>query len=362
MNDSSYARVQQADLSKYRRVIAVSDIHGDADGFLQFLRLVEFSDEDALVIVGDILEKGKRSLDMLHLAMEMTANGNTFVTEGNNDAVFSDWYSEEISGEDVLWYLKNVHSTITEMADALELPWNTGRDVEVLKEAVKAHYGAELDFLLNLPCILDTDLATFVHAGLRPGSIYHQDREYCLTVREFHKKAPHFDKPVVVGHWPTTNYSRDIISFNAMYNETANVYSIDGGLSTKPEGQINYLIFENGTINAGYYDALPRIRALEDQCACEEFITLVFPDTVLNILESGEKDSLCYFPAVDRTLSIQNQTLYEYKRNTYCSDVTTYALPICAGETLSFCKKTKDGIYVKKDGIMGLYRGKYVFI
>lgn len=59
------------DLSGYRRIIAVSDIHANLDYFQHLLKKIQFGKEDALVIVGDFLEKGERSLDTLHLVMDI---------------------------------------------------------------------------------------------------------------------------------------------------------------------------------------------------------------------------------------------------------------------------------------------------
>lgn len=53
---SKKAVVAYADLNQYERTIVTSDIHGDHEGFLRMLRQVDFSSQDALVIVGDIDE------------------------------------------------------------------------------------------------------------------------------------------------------------------------------------------------------------------------------------------------------------------------------------------------------------------
>ena len=53
------------DLSGYRRIIAVSDIHANLDYFQHLLEKIKFGKEDALIIAGDFLEKGERSLDTL---------------------------------------------------------------------------------------------------------------------------------------------------------------------------------------------------------------------------------------------------------------------------------------------------------
>ena len=47
--NKTYATVHKVDFSPYRRVIAISDIHGDREGFDGVLDKLGFSEDDALV-------------------------------------------------------------------------------------------------------------------------------------------------------------------------------------------------------------------------------------------------------------------------------------------------------------------------
>ena len=42
--------------------------------------------------------------------------------------------------------------------------------------------------------------------------------------------------------------------------------------------------------------------------------------------------------------------------------MTTYDLPVKAGEVVSFCGMTVEGPQIKKNGIVGNYHGKYVMV
>ena len=68
-----------------RRLLVVSDIHGNVPYFEGVLRKVGFSDRDELIIDGDFLEKGQESLRMLRILMELARRGNTHVLLGNCD-------------------------------------------------------------------------------------------------------------------------------------------------------------------------------------------------------------------------------------------------------------------------------------
>lgn len=360
---NNYAPVLSIDFSSYERVIAISDIHGDYDGFKGVLDKVNFTDKDALVIVGDILEKGAHSLELLHEVMKLMKNGNIFMVAGNNDVLFQEWFSGEISEEDVLWYMQSRETSILiEMANQLHVAFKTVEDIEQLKNAIKEQYSQEIDFLYGLPYIIDSSIATFVHAGLKPGDLYTQDKEYCLTAKSFgdNDLSYRFEKPLVVGHWPTSNYHETIIDINPYYNADTNVYSIDGGNSMKRWQQINYLIFDNnGTITSGYYDSLPKVQILESHIASDNPITLTFPNTAVEIRNKGEKKSTCYLPYLNMELEISNVSLYVYKYKDYCSDFTTYYLPVETGNIVSLCDNMGDEILIKKGGIVGKYCGKY---
>ena len=363
-SNQNYAPVLTVDFSQYKRIIAVSDIHGDFDGFNGILNKIHFSSSDALVIVGDILEKGSHSLKLLHEIVNLMKDGNIYMVAGNNDVIFEEWFSNQISTKAVHWYMHSRETSILiEMAKELNMGYDSFEEIEALKTAIKKHYQEEISFLCSLPYIIDSDIATFVHAGLESADLYTQNKDYCLTAKSFGDKqlSFSFEKPVVVGHWPTSNYREAIININPYYNETTNVYSIDGGNSMKRWQQINCLIFDRDrAITTRSYDNLPKIRLLEAQKETSNPITLTFPNTLLEVKERGERNSFCYLPYPNIELLIPNSTMYIYKGKEYCSDLTTYYLPIEVGDIVSLCGTVGDELLIKKKGIVGKYAGKYI--
>lgn len=357
-----YAKVKYVDFSKYNRVIAISDIHGDDEGFLNVLQQVEFSKNDALVIVGDILEKGDYFLRLLRIVMDYAEQGNVYVIAGNNDIVLLEWYAEEASDENILRYMSARNTVLRDMADELGLSYGTIEEVRILKEEIRKKYHREIEFLDNLPHIIESDIATFVHAGIQPGSLEEQDYEYCLTAKAFASEPYFFEKPVVVGHWPASNYCDTIIDVKARCDYAKNIFSIDGGNSMKSWQQINYLIFEDGEMKSGFYEHLPQVRVLEEQAALDNPVSLIFSNTQIEVKEQLEHTCICYVPYFDKEMEFANDRIYQYKGGTYCYDFTTYRLPVKAGEVVSFCEETNDGILVKRDGIVGEYVGRYEFV
>ncbi len=280
---------------------------------------------------------------------------------GNNDAIFSSWREGAVSDADMLGYLQNVpHSTVFEAARELGLGWDTLEEVTALKNAIFENYKGEIAFLDSLPYIIETEFAVFVHAGLGDGPLDKQEPSVCLSAPEYGIDKRRHKKPVIVGHWPASNYCTDIIRVDPYFNSETGVISIDGGNSLKSWGQINYLVFKDGRLEtSGSYDELPKITVLEDQEETKWPTLLIHPKTVLEILEAGEKESLCYLPFLGEKKLIPNRKIYEYRGKHYCYDYTDYKPGLSAGDTASLCQTDEYGALIKKNGVVGYYTGKW---
>ena len=69
-----------------KRIIVISDIHGDLSTFKKLLVKCNYdAEEDYLIILGDFLEKGTEILDTVHYVMELSQNERVFVLKGNCD-------------------------------------------------------------------------------------------------------------------------------------------------------------------------------------------------------------------------------------------------------------------------------------
>ena len=352
------AIVKKIDIKQYKRTIVMSDIHADYEGLINVLNEIHFSNDDYLIIVGDILEKGKDSLKSLRKVMNIY---NCTLVLGNNDTLFSDLKSGEVMPSDMLWYMNSRENSIfIEMAKELNLEYKTENDLIVLEGKIFDTYKEEINYLNTCPHILETENYIFVHAGINPRlDLYEQEIDTCISAPAFSNSEHVFEKIIIVGHWPASNYSEDKINVNSYYNEINHILSIDGGNSMKSWQQINYLIIENDEIQQYAYDRCSKIRCLDEQKESDDPITLIFPNTFIEIKEKYEKDSLCYIPYLNKEMMIKNERIYEYKRKTYCSDFTTYYLGINENEIVSYCREDGNEILIKKDGIVGLYKGRY---
>ena len=353
-----FAKVKKLNLKQYQRMIVTSDIHGDYDGFIELLNEINFNEKDCMIIVGDILEKGKDSLKLLRKVMKTS---NIYLVLGNNDTLFSDLKSGMVKPSDMIWYLNSrEHSIFIEMANELNVEYQTEKDILKLEEKIFEIYQEEIKYLENCPHIIDSDLGIFVHAGIDPyKNLDKQDIDTCLSAPAFSNTKYTFDKPVIVGHWPASNYCTSIINVNIYHNLENNIISIDGGNSMKSWQQINYILFENSKMSFHALDRCEKIKCLDKQEESKDPISLIFPNTELIIKEKYDEKCNCTIPFLNKDMIIKNNHIYEYKRKTYCYDFTTYYLDIDKNEIVSYCEIDDQGILIKRNGIVGLYNGRY---
>ena len=88
------ATVCRASLRGFRRILAVSDIHGNLEYLQALLKKVGFCQQDALVLVGDLIEKGPDNLGVLRYVMQLARQGNVWAVTGNCDLVLRELRDE----------------------------------------------------------------------------------------------------------------------------------------------------------------------------------------------------------------------------------------------------------------------------
>ena len=78
-----------------RRILAVSDIHGNLPFFQHLLEKVSFSPDDILVLVGDMLEKGPDSLGLLHYIVQLCKTHTVYPLCGNCDGLVLNFFETD---------------------------------------------------------------------------------------------------------------------------------------------------------------------------------------------------------------------------------------------------------------------------
>ncbi|KAM0542749.1 hypothetical protein ACHAPJ_012632 [Fusarium lateritium] len=165
-----------------RRLVVVGDIHGMLEPFEKLLKKIEFNPKnDHLVAVGDMINKGPKSAEVIARLMELKASA---VRGNHEDRVILAWRALSAQ-QGVAAYLDSEHAA------------KQRGEEEDLKTA-RSLTEAQMTWLKNLPVILSAEsMALYiVHAGLVPGvSLPQQDAWAVMNMRtlrfpreEFRKK------------------------------------------------------------------------------------------------------------------------------------------------------------------------------
>lgn len=353
-----------------KRILVTSDIHGHLNFLKNVLKSADFCENDLLVIIGDVIEKGPESLKTLRYVMELCKKGNVIVLAGNVDLWRVQMIEDinESNSESFYQYLLSQRkwkgsSLFDDMASECGLEVSSAAAVTAAKSTVLSHFKAELDFLRSRPIILETQSCVFVHGGLPRASL--DDTEGLnkwnfLKYDNFMETNLRFEKYVVVGHWPVTLYGEKIAQSEPVIDTEKKIISIDGGCGLKPDGQLNLIVIPDiscdiSEIKKYHYDEFPRYVALDSQNASDDSIHIKWTNNEIKEIET--KDDFTYVQHIQtgKKLWIHNDYIYlEHRSNDY----TDYVLPVEKGDIISVVKPTSRGYIAKKDGVTGWYYGK----
>ncbi len=348
-----------------RRLLVVSDVHGNVPYFEGVLQKAGFSARDELIVDGDFLEKGTESLRMLRILMELSRDGNSHVLCGNCD----DWYDiflpdwDPKNDEKVLRYvLWRKGGLLWDMCGAAGLDPFALEDFTAAKQALLRAFPAEWAFLRDLPHALESERFVFAHAGMRPDKpLRAHTVEELVRVDHFLTLGRRFDRWAVVGHWPVMLYGTDRVCANPIIDREKHIASIDGGCVLKDDGQLNCLIIphrDSEDFDFVSYDPFPERTVLDDQPGGERSYYIRWGDSTVKVLARGEEFSRCRHVRTGYEMDILTKYLFTDNEITDCNDCTDYVLPLRAGDKVRVVESCSRGYFVKHRGVSGWYFGK----
>lgn len=192
-------------------IYCISDIHGEQERFDQMLKLIEFSPEDHLYVLGDVCDRGHLGVDIW---VQIMNTPNMTLLMGNHEQMCIDTLGRvHQAGARDLWKSNGGDSTYRELV--------YHRSEQERREIVK--------FLENLPDHLDIVVNQrkfhLVHAS--PG-FDHETRIWQRPDRE--TISPWADVTCIVGHTPTPILTRNTIEdFHIWHSEDDSLIDIDCG-------------------------------------------------------------------------------------------------------------------------------------
>jgi protein phosphatase len=345
--------VQKLKLDKTKRVIVVSDIHAHLSLFKKLLKKVNYTEEDYLFIDGDLCEKGPNSLEVVEYVRNMSEQSNRiYITKGNCDVVFRYVFN---GVEGIVPYIKQrKNSILNEMLNKYQKSVDDFDDLQELGCFYREHFQEVLNWLESLPVAYETEDFIVIHAGVEDIQNWHDtDEKYALYGQEFLEKNHQANKAVIVGHWPVVNYrSAQVSSNNPIIDLHRNIISIDGGNQIKQDGQLNALIFENGTYSFTYVDELTveMVVPKDYQDLTGRVGTVTYPNYDMKVISRDDYFTLCENTKLGIQQWIKNEYLVMEEENVRCKDdLSTTFLSVTQGEKVLIVDNECEGyLLVKK--------------
>ena len=357
------AKVEELSFAKGRRILVVSDIHGNYEFFRGVLAAAGFSERDELIINGDFSEKGRDSLKVLHCIMELSKHGNVHTLLGNCDDWAPIFDLPEAEREQILGYIRRKKSGLLwEMLCGCGIdPLTIGRLSDHLP-LLYERFRKEWDFVAALPQALESERFIFAHAGADPAKpLAEHSVSELVKYDRFLDLGRRFEKWLIVGHYPVMLYRKDLVCANPIIDREHRTVCIDGACVLKDDGQLNCLIIpdkDSEDFSFTAYDGFPEVIALDDQAAGERSYYVAWDDSTVRVLSRGEEFSRCRHLSTGYELDILTKYLFTDNEITECNDCTDYILPVRRGDRLKLVETTSRGYFVKKDGVSGWYYGQ----
>lgn len=175
-------------MSKY----IISDCHGCYEEFLKMLDLINFKDDDELFILGDVLDRGDKPLEIIDYIM---SHHNIILLKGNHEEFFIEHFEED-DDDSYVWFFNGGQTTFEQIEER-------GREYE--ENLYK--------FISSLPLIKVIDKYILVHSTLDFENNYNdlsleefinkQEKNTCLWSRDYiYKEKQYKDYTVICGHTP----------------------------------------------------------------------------------------------------------------------------------------------------------------
>ena len=191
----------QRTLDEGGNVWAIGDVHGYADTLLALLDSLNLSSRDRVVLLGDLVDRGPRSCEVIRIARE---NPQIFSVLGNHEEMMLNSFDvdniQTMTAQQTNWFYVGGRATNQSYIDEFT---NSQGDIDDFD--LRMRVGKDLAWLDSLPHHIVLDDFRLVHAGYSPwdGDLDLQSTDTLMWIRgEFHNSITPVDekRTVVFGH------------------------------------------------------------------------------------------------------------------------------------------------------------------
>ncbi|GAA0417208.1 metallophosphoesterase [Virgibacillus salarius] len=340
-------------LDKNRRMIVISDIHGNLQLLQKLLDKIAYTPEDYLFINGDMCEKGADSLGVIDFLTSLTAQlERVYVTKGNCDILINYVFNEV---EGIKNYMKKQpNSILNEMLKKQDKSLADFHSLKDLSKFYRTHYKNEIDWLEALPIAYETEHFIIIHAGIEDIPNWQSTTiENALSMPAFYEKGHRADKTVIVGHWPVVNYTtQSICSNNPLIDLDKRIIAIDGGNQIKREGQLNALVVDGEQISFTFVDELQEMAMIQQshQDTTARVGTVTYPNYELEIIKEEPFFTHCKNIELGITQWVKNEFITRNNNQLISNnDISTTFLSVQQGEIIKVINNDCSGYTIIKN-------------
>mgnify|MGYP001256860423 CR=1 FL=1 len=224
------------------KVFAIGDIHGSYHLLNKILNYWN-PEEELLVFLGDYIDRGNKSLQVLRKVMELSEAHKVITLSGNHEQLFLNWLKKPKVMTDFYFDpkvggLSTIQSFLSALPQQLSLD---NLSAEEIADIIKINFAEELEFLKNLRLYYYWKPYVFVHAGINAEveDFLETGADDFLWIREEFTKVPHKAEEIIVfGHTPTIFLNEDGSS-NVWVSPCRKKIGIDGGGDIYKGGKIH---------------------------------------------------------------------------------------------------------------------------
>ncbi|MDJ0510234.1 MAG: metallophosphoesterase family protein [Crocosphaera sp.] len=170
------------------RTLAVGDIHGCAIAFEKLLDVINLRPEDKLIVLGDYVDKGPNSKEVLDKLINLYQNHQLIPLKGNHELMMLD-ASQGRQHKD-FWLAVGGKATLNSYAQV--------SDNNLLDNIPEHHWNFVKNHCLHW---YETEEHIFVHANVDPDLPLAKQSNHDLFWQKIYPRQPHYSgKTVICGH------------------------------------------------------------------------------------------------------------------------------------------------------------------
>lgn len=181
-------------LTENRRIIAIGDIHGCLFSLQHLLEKLRLQPLDQLVFLGDYIDRGPRSKEVITTLIDLHGQYSCFFLMGNHEIMFLEYLENR---DPVSWFYNGGQATLSS--------YGSSKGLDLPEEHV--------EFMRNCLPFLETEHYFFTHGGLDPelsvrdNLRYYKPEEFCwqrvhMRTSFLESRNYRWEKTLVCAHTP----------------------------------------------------------------------------------------------------------------------------------------------------------------